>query len=42
MFKRIGLHMQSIQKATLVRMAKAEDDEWDLYVKISEAASLNG
>ena len=33
--------MQSIQKATLVRTAKAEDDEWDLYEKISEAPSLN-
>ena len=33
--------MQSIQKATLVRTAKAEDDEWDLYEKISEAPNLN-
>jgi DNA-binding MarR family transcriptional regulator len=41
MFERIGLHMQSIQKATLVRTAKAEDDEWNLYEKISEAPNLN-
>ena len=33
--------MQSIQKATLVRTAKAEDDEWDLYEKISEAPNSN-
>ncbi|MGV8089095.1 MAG: MarR family transcriptional regulator [Methanothrix sp.] len=33
--------MQSIQKATLVRTARAEDDEWDLYEKISEAPNLN-
>ena len=31
----------SLQKATLVRTAKAEDDEWDLCEKISEAPSLN-
>jgi len=28
-------------KATLVRMAKAEDDEWALYEKISEIPNLN-
>jgi DNA-binding MarR family transcriptional regulator len=33
--------MQSIQKATLVRTAKAEDDDWDLYEKIGEAPNLN-
>ncbi len=33
--------MQSIQKATLVRTARAEDDEWDLYEKISEAPNSN-
>jgi hypothetical protein len=29
--------MRSIQKATQVRTARAEDEEWDLYEKISEA-----
>jgi len=29
-------YMQSLMKATLVRTARAEDDEWDLYEKISE------
>ncbi len=28
--------MRSIQRANLVRTARAEDEEWDLYEKISE------
>ena len=31
----------SLQKATLVRTAKAEDDDWDLCEKISEAPNSN-
>lgn len=31
--------MQSIQKANLVRIARAEDEEWDLYEKIGETPS---
>ena len=42
MFKRIGRHMQSIQKATLVRTAKAEDDEWDLSRQRGENSCAAG
>jgi DNA-binding MarR family transcriptional regulator len=33
--------MRSVQKAAQVRTARAEDEEWDLYEKVSEMPNLS-